>query len=157
RASEERFRALTALSSDFYWETDTEHRYTSIEFGEAYVGMRDVSQKLGRTRWEVRSEIDSPTPDEAGWAAHRAVCGGGGPIVDFGFSRREDNGERFYEINGEPRFGTRGEFLGYRGVGRDVTTRKLAAEALGVSEERYALAMEASDEGHFDWVPKTDE
>src|SRR5262245_50734852 len=108
RAREERFRALTALSSDFYWETDTEHRYTSIEFGEAYVGMRDVSQKLGRTRWEVRSEIDSPTPDEAGWAAHRAVCDAREPIVDFGFSRREDNGERFYEINGEPRFGTRG-------------------------------------------------
>src|SRR5262245_24033282 len=101
--------------------------------------------------------MHSPTPDEAGWAAHRALCDAREPIVYFGFSRREDNGERFYEINGEPRFGTRGEFLGYRGVGRDVTTRKLAAEALGVSEERYALAMEASDEGHFDWVPKTDE
>ena len=39
----------------------------------------------------------------------------------------------------------------------DITEAKLAAEALRASEERYSLAMEASEEGHFDWNVRTDE
>jgi PAS domain-containing protein len=36
------------------------------------------------------------------------------------------------------------------------TERKLAAEALAVSESRYARAMEASEAGHFEWDIATD-
>jgi PAS domain S-box-containing protein len=43
------------------------------------------------------------------------------------------------------------------GVIADITERKLAEEARRLSEERYALAMEASEEGHFDWNVRTDE
>src|SRR5258706_6059828 len=97
--SEARFRNLTEISSDFFWQTETMHRYSSIEFGEAYVGIRELSFKLGRARWE----IPSPSPDEAGWAAHRAGPPAHPPVFDFGFSRMENGKERFYEISGEPR------------------------------------------------------
>ena len=43
------------------------------------------------------------------------------------------------------------------GVVADITDRKLAEEALRLSEERYALAMEVAEEGHFDWNVQTDE
>jgi len=43
------------------------------------------------------------------------------------------------------------------GVAVDITEAKLGAEALRASEERYSLAMEASEEGHFDWNVRTDE
>src|SRR5262249_34469342 len=43
------------------------------------------------------------------------------------------------------------------GVIADITDRKRAEEALRLSEERHALAMEASEEGHFDWNVQTDE
>ena len=43
------------------------------------------------------------------------------------------------------------------GVFADITARKRAEEALRLSEERYARAMEGSDAGHWDWNIVTDE
>ena len=60
--SEARFRSLTKLSTDFFWETDVADRFTSVEVGKAYRGVRNVAwSKLGKTRWE----IPHVSPDEA--------------------------------------------------------------------------------------------
>ena len=146
--SEARFRSLTKLSTDFFWETDVADRFTSVETGKAYRGVRNVAwSKLGKTRWE----IPHVSPDEAAWTAHRAVIAARRRFVDFGFSRIENGEERFYEHSGEPRFDAQGRFLGYRGVGRDVTDRKRAEEALRESEDRFVLAVAGSNDGIWDW------
>ena len=152
RESEARFRSLTELSNDFFWETDAEHRYTAIELGPAYIGVRNNLSKLGLARWEIACT----SPDEAAWAAHRAVIAARKRFVDFRFSRIEDGEERFYEHSGEPRYDASGRFLGYRGVGRDVTPRKHAEDALRESEKRYERVMLASDAGIWDWDLTTD-
>ena len=146
--SEARFRSLTKLSTDFFWETDVADRFTSVETGKAYRGVRNVAwSKLGKTRWE----IPHVSPDEAAWTAHRAVIAARQRFVDFGFSRIENGEERFYEHSGEPRFDALGRFLGYRGVGRDVTDRKGAEKALRESEDRFVLAVAGSNDGIWDW------
>src|SRR4030095_2868085 len=43
------------------------------------------------------------------------------------------------------------------GVVADITDRKLAQEALRLSEERYAYAMEAAQDAHWDWIVGTDQ
>ena len=146
RDSAARFRSLTELSNDFFWETDAEHRYTALEHGAAYRGPRN-KPKLGKRPWE----LNYVSPDEAAWSAHRATIAARKPFLNFAVSRIEQGEERFYEISGEPRFDADGRFLGYRGVGRDVTERMYAGKALHESEKRHERAMAAAEAGFWDW------
>jgi len=119
RESESRFRSLVALSSDFYWETDAEHRVTVTTHGQKY---SPASQpQVGKRRWD----LPSTHPDAAGWAAHRADLDARRLFRDFEIGRIDPHGEqRFLAISGEPLLGPRGEFFGYRGVGSDISERK---------------------------------
>jgi diguanylate cyclase (GGDEF)-like protein len=53
------------------------------------------------------------------------------PFRDFEFARvMPDGGTRYFSVSGEPRFDAGGAFLGYRGIGRDVTEIALARERI---------------------------
>jgi diguanylate cyclase (GGDEF)-like protein/PAS domain S-box-containing protein len=126
RESEARFRALTAMSSDFYWESDTEHRLTTRVSANTKPSMVSEFQRgaqIGQRRWE----IPHLSPDEAGWQAHRAVLDAHLPFRDFELSRLGAGGEeRHISISGDPMFDAQAAFKGYRGVGTDITKRKKA-------------------------------
>jgi diguanylate cyclase (GGDEF)-like protein/PAS domain S-box-containing protein len=130
RESEARFRSLTEMSSDFYWESDAGHRLTTRGSADKKLSAVSVFQQgsqIGERRWE----IPYLTPDEAGWRAHRAVLDAHQPFRDFELSRLGVDGtERFISISGDPVFDASGAFTGYRGVGTDITTRKRAEQAL---------------------------
>jgi diguanylate cyclase (GGDEF)-like protein/PAS domain S-box-containing protein len=137
RNNEARFRTLSAMSSDFYWESDAEHRLTTRGSADkklsAVTAFRRGAQ-IGERRWE----IPYLSPDEAGWQAHRAVLDAHLPFRDFELSRRgADGAERHISISGDPVFDASGAFLGYRGIGKDITERKQAEHALQTSEERF--------------------
>src|SRR4029453_13518598 len=53
--------------------------------------------------------------------------------------------------------GTLGQPMLLTGSLTDITERKRAEAALLLSEERYARAMEAAEEGHWEWNIVTDE
>src|SRR5450759_5104633 len=64
--SEARFRSLTEMSSDFYWESDAEHRLTqraSADKSLSSVSVFQQAAQIGQRRWE----IPYLSPDEAGW------------------------------------------------------------------------------------------
>jgi diguanylate cyclase (GGDEF)-like protein len=127
RASEARFRSLTHLSSDFFWETDLQHRLTSIVHGPSYGSAQVGRGIVGKTPWGV----PSVSPDQAGWAAHMAVLNSHLPFRDFEFARvMPDGGTRYFSVSGEPRFDPTGAFVGYRGIGRDVTEIAIARERI---------------------------
>ncbi len=136
--SEVRFRSLTELSSDFYWESDTEHRLTLLSAGGGARGMPPLRQdpQIGERRWE----IPYLSPDAAGWQAHRAVLDAHLPLREFEFSRRAPTAPRAYlSISGNPVFDASGAFMGYRGVGSDITARKQAEQALRDSVKKLRL------------------
>ena len=134
RRSESRFRSLTEMSSDFFWETDPEHRFADVvhgrEYAERVVGM------IGHRPWE----LPHLHPDEAGWAELRATMEARRPIRDFEFGRPWAGGTvRYFSIDGDPQLGAEGAFLGYRGVGRDVTDEAVARERIATLAYRDAL------------------
>jgi diguanylate cyclase (GGDEF)-like protein/PAS domain S-box-containing protein len=127
RESEARFRSLTQMSSDFFWESDAQHRVAAIVHGPTYPSAEIGYGVIGKTLWD----IPSASPDESGWAAHRATLESHVPFRDFEFARVMPDGmTRYFSVSGEPRLAADGSFVGYRGVGRDVTESALTRERI---------------------------
>jgi diguanylate cyclase (GGDEF)-like protein/PAS domain S-box-containing protein len=126
RESEERFRSLTELSSDWYWEQDSEFRFTRL-VGQTVINgeMVDPDNYLGKTRWDAGLQL------EGGWDAHQALLARHLPYRHVVMYRTQENGGRSYiSVSGQPRFDADGNFVGYRGVGRDITPQKLAEDRI---------------------------
>lgn len=123
RDSEERFRTLVQLSFDVYWETDAQHRFTRQDFAEGLAHAPERGYELGKARWEV----PYVAPGEAAWREHRNTLDAHRPFRDFELARpTPGGGTRHVSVSGWPVFDPAGRFVGYRGVGRDITERKLA-------------------------------
>jgi PAS domain S-box-containing protein len=117
RKSEARFRRLTELSSDWYWEQDESGEFTKI-FGPVFemLGIRaDDAHGVVRddegSGWNENERLTL----EANLAARK-------PFLDFVYSRsRADGTQQYLMVSGEPMFDASGRFTGYRGIGKDVT------------------------------------
>src|SRR5688500_16156755 len=111
--SEARFRSLTELSSDWFWEQDAEYRFTRLEGRNVAGGDPELSQHLlGKHRWDSGLEV------EGGWDAHRARLDAREPFHDVLMWRTmEDGNRRYVSLSGEPMFAADGSFAGYPGSG----------------------------------------
>ena len=143
RESEARFRSLTQMSSDFFWETDENHLFTQLVHGPNYRA-HFATAIIGKAAWDLPYTM----PDEAAWERARAQFEARQPIRDFEFGRpRSDGSSRYFQVSGEPRTAPDGRFLGYRGVGRDITELVLARQhvvSLAYSDPLTGLANRTS-------------
>jgi len=111
RESEARFRSLTELASDWYWEQDENGHFTRIS--------GPVQDMLG-TRLDAAE-------GEAGWNEAerntlRATIAARQPFIDFAINRvMADNSQQHFRVSGEPMFDRASRFIGYRGVGVECT------------------------------------
>lgn len=126
RASESRFRSLTQMGADWYWEQDAEFRFTNQTGGGRYFEYFSPSDPIGKTRWEMGYW----GPAEDFWETHRQMLERHEPYRGLELRRLGIDGEvRTVIVSGEPVFDESGQFTGYRGVGTDITQSK-QAEAL---------------------------
>jgi diguanylate cyclase (GGDEF)-like protein/PAS domain S-box-containing protein len=123
--SEQRFRQLVTMSSDWYWEQDAQFRFTRVTGGFTEKAGVSVERLLGKTRWEYAPSL---ADTEAG-RAHRAQLRAYQPFNDLEYQLLDDHGDtRWFSVNGQPVFDEHGQFAGYRGTGSDITERKLAEQ-----------------------------
>jgi diguanylate cyclase (GGDEF)-like protein/PAS domain S-box-containing protein len=127
RESEARFRSLTELSSDWYWEQDADLRFVATAGVTDARGGITPGAHIGKCRWELPStDIVNQT-----WDGHRAVLAERKPFRNLLLRRTDSRGEaHFVAVAGKAVFDARGTFCGYRGVASDVTARVRAEEAL---------------------------
>jgi diguanylate cyclase (GGDEF)-like protein/PAS domain S-box-containing protein len=125
--SEQRFRQLVAMSSDWYWEQDQELRFVSITGGIGEKGGVPQEWLIGRTRWDT-----VPGMEASDWGrAHIACLTARLPFTDLEYATRDEFGElRWFCVNGEPVFDADAQFKGYRGTGTDITARKLTEQRI---------------------------
>lgn len=116
RESEARFRSLTELASDWYWEQDEQGHFSKVS--------GPVLDMLGLQVESLAS--DAPDLPPAGWdeterQTLRAAIAARQPFLDFVFSRVNADGSRQqFRVSGEPMFDRFCNYLGYRGVGVEI-------------------------------------
>ncbi|MGO9443940.1 MAG: response regulator [Thiobacillaceae bacterium] len=118
RESEARYRGLTELASDWYWEQDENGSFTKVS--------GPVMEMLG-----IRVDAlvgDTSGVQVSGWNKdEREVLQGKitarEPFLDFIFSRvNVDGSKKLFRVSGEPMFNQSCRFIGYRGIGVEITT-----------------------------------
>ena len=119
RESEARYRGLTELASDWYWEQNVSGDFTQVS--------GPVQQMLGI---RVTAFLSQTGGDEIiGWnEAERqdlqAKIAARQPFLDFAFSRTNaDGSHQQFRVSGEPVLDPAGQCIGYRGIGAEVAPR----------------------------------
>ncbi|MBU2886209.1 EAL domain-containing protein [Gilvimarinus agarilyticus] len=120
--SQERFRNLTELSSDWYWEQDKNF---------AFIKLADPNHKSGYRLNDVRGktlqQLSHAKALSSDWNSHQKCISSNLPFRNFEFQVVDAEGNnRYLSLSGLPNFGDNGEFDGYRGIGCDITERKTA-------------------------------
>jgi len=139
-ASEERFRGLTQLGADWYWEQDEHFRFKEMSGGIRRRQSIPPRKSIGKTRWE----LGALNLDEAAWQRHREMLERHESFYDFEIKRLDENGKLvFISVSGEPIFDETGRFTGYRGVAKDITERKVAEEKLRLLARIFESGSEA--------------
>ena len=114
--SEARYRSLTELASDWYWEQDEHGVFTKVS--------GPVLDMLGIRVATLQGETpEAPLEgwDEAERAALQEKIAARQPFLDFVFSRNHPDGTRQqFRVSGEPMFNRSCSLIGYRGIGVEV-------------------------------------
>lgn len=143
RDKEARFRELTELSSDCYWQMDVNLRFVEIT-GVTLIslGIR-MEDWLGRDITEVPATVDVSADGDA-LAALKAALSNKEAFyeVTFRVPEADASGMHFLSLSGAPLYDEKGEFIGYRGVGKNITPRKLAEEGLREAQQGLEIRVE---------------
>jgi PAS domain S-box-containing protein len=120
RESEARYRSLTELASDWYWEQDENMNFTKVS--------GPVLEMLG-IRVDTLAGDGGGAP-VTGWneterALLNSTIAARQPFLDFVFSRvNADGSQQRFLVSGEPMFNRSSRFIGYRGIGVELTAKQ---------------------------------
>ncbi len=118
RESEARYRSLTELASDWYWEQDENGRFTKMS--------GPVMEMLGFRMDSLASPSEGSGYLMDGWnederALLQEKITAREPFLDFSFKRTNlDGSSQRFHVSGEPMFNKSCQLIGYRGIGVEV-------------------------------------
>ena len=119
RESEARYRSLTELASDWYWEQDENMKFTKVSGPVLEMLGIQVEPLAGASGG---TQVPGWNEDER--AVLQASIAARQPFLDFVFSRvNADGSQQKFQVSGEPMFDRSCRVLGYRGIGIELPTK----------------------------------
>lgn len=134
---------FAGIASDWFWETDHQHRF--IYFSNRMEQVTKISRAdvLGHGREIFAADQSGPA-----WQAHLDDLQAHRAFRNFEYSiiRPTDGSVMWLRVAGEPKFDEMGQFTGYRGTGHDITREKVAMMQLEQSNAALAIRNRELDE-----------
>ncbi|MBI3367264.1 MAG: PAS domain S-box protein [Burkholderiales bacterium] len=141
QASEQRYAVMAGLSADWYWSSDAQHRMAPPDAESTRRFGSLAKQITGMAPWDAFPEA----LPAAQWQAHRDDWEAHRPFkaLEIPLPREDDGRMVWISMAGAPRLDAQGLFMGYHGVGRDITLRKMAEQLLLQHNRELQLAVAA--------------
>lgn len=138
RSNEQRYRHYASAGADFFWETDAKLTFRVVSDGLVQGLGIPREHILGRTHVQL---LDHPgnVNDKEHWTTHLQQLADALPFRDFEFRWSTGGETRVIRYSGIPVFNRSRRFVGYRGVGCDVTTAVRQAEKTAYHANHDAL------------------
>jgi PAS domain S-box-containing protein len=147
RGSEDKYRTVLQNIEELYYEVDLT--------GNLNVYNESMSKILGYSKDELmgmnnRQYMDEETAKKV-YQTFNLVYRTGNPAKAFDWALiRKDGERRIVETSVSLMHDSKGQAIGFYGIGRDVTERKQAEAALRDSEERYRTILHSIEEFYYE-------
>lgn len=155
RLSEEKYRFLTENITDVLWQIDTNLCFTYVSSAvEGQLGYK-AEEVVGKSIFEFMTSRSIPLVMER--ARPRIELAQKGTRLDkysFEYEQVRKNGEIIWvEVLTNALYSPEGQLIGWQGVTRDITTRKLAEEALRQNETKMRMLLDEASDPFFSFYP----
>jgi len=148
RQAEEKYRSILEDMEESYFETDLPGNYTFVNDAWCRALGYSREEAIGMSFRKVIAEEDIDEVFRAFNQVYRTkealkrglVC----RVV------RKDGSIGTSELSAFPLWDERGEIIGFRGIGTDVTQRNQAEKALQQSEEKYRTILKEIEDSYFE-------
>lgn len=143
RESQQKLLDFSSTAADWFWEMDSDLRYSFISVDDPEVTGMPAAAQIGLTLRETRpGRIRESTLKSFEDVLDRRES-----FRDIRFSRHLPDGTELHlAISGKPIFDMSGAFAGYRGGGRNINDLVKTEEALRHEKERAEQASRAKSE-----------
>jgi PAS domain S-box-containing protein len=132
--SEEKFRSLVEMTSDWIWEVDGNSVFTYVSPTVKDILGYEPEEVIGKTPFDLMSLDEAKRVQKI----FETIVESDKSFKTFDNTNLHKNGTLIVlETSGVPIFNENGQFLGYRGINRDITERKKAEKKLKESEKMY--------------------
>lgn len=143
--SQARFQAFAELASDWFWETDHQLRYEYISSAEDEYLADTYQHFIGKTPIEIRSNEEQHQQKK--WGLFLKLVNNHQEIHNFEYEAKAPDGKTFWiSISGKAQFDDQGKYLGYMGIGRDISYAKQREIDLQKEKEKAEKANAAKSD-----------
>ncbi|MGC6518221.1 MAG: SpoIIE family protein phosphatase [Candidatus Puniceispirillaceae bacterium] len=153
RSSETKFKDMAEISGDWFYEMDSEFRFTYIS--DRFFEITNIlpDEVIGKTRTELVGE----KANEANWQQHLQDLAQRQPFKNFEYPFHVLGKETvILRINGKPLWDEEGVFIGYRGTGTDVTDITRDRQLLEETNRNFGESVSYASDIQRGLLPDTD-